>query len=335
MSQGTTFHTKRILPRSILYNAGMKTLASSLKYADEDPRQFRLHVLKYGKSHGVAAVVEAFGISRRTYFVWRKTLRDNQGKLLSLIPKSTRPKRMRQMMVDERLLTLIENLRREYGRVGKEKLKVLVAAYADSLGIPGYGASKIGKIIQRNRYFFEGKKKRKMSVSAKKRMKRSPKDAPLGYVEMDCVHVWANNSKLVFVTVIDVASRVAYAERVKTASSLNTTSVLQHFQLQYATPIHTIQTDNGSEFLGSFSEYLEQHQIAHFFSYPRSPKVNGYIERFNRTLQEEFIERCDAWWYDPFTGDQKLTKYLKWYNAQRPHASLGYLSPLAYLQNNY
>lgn len=326
------FKIKRILPKNVLYNPGMKTLASSLKYADEDPRQFRLHVLQYGKKYGVNAVVEAFGVSRRTYFVWQKTLRDNQGKLVSLVPKSTRPKRTRQMVVDERVLELIKQVRQEYGRIGKEKLKVLVTAYADSVGIAGYGASKIGKIIRRHHYFFDGKKAPKISGATRKRMKRSPKGAKPGYVELDSVHVWVQGNKLVFVTVIDVATRVAYAERVKTASSANALQVLQHFQTRYSISLHTIQTDNGSEFLGVFDDYLTQQQLTHYFSYPRSPKVNGYIERFNRTLQEEFIERCDAWWYDLTAGDQKLTNYLAWYNAQRPHASLGYQPPLAYLQ---
>lgn len=319
------------LPYITGYNAGMKTLASSLKYADADPHQFRLHVLNHGKKYGVIAAVAAFGISRRTYFVWKKKLTDGQGKLVSLVPRSTRPKRVRTMVVDERLLEFIKELRQEYGRIGKKKLVILVAAYAKLVGISGYGASKIGKIIKRNHYFFE-RKKLKISRASRERRKRSPKGVPPGYLEMDCVHVWLQDTKLVFVTLIDVATRVAYAQRVPSASSAHATTVLQHFQSQYATRVHTLQTDNGSEFLGDFHQYLETHQITHLFSYPRSPKINGHIERFNRTLQEECIERCDAWSYDKPAGDHKLTKYLQWYNAERPHASLRYQPPLVYLQ---
>ena len=313
------------------YNAAMKTLASSLKYADDDPHQFRLHVLKHGKKYGVNAVVEAFGVSRRTYFLWQKRLKDNKGRLVSLVPKSTRPKRLRSMSVDVRLLECIRSIREEYGRIGKEKLVVLVDAYAKSLGISGYGATKIGKIIKRNHYFFEQKKRTRVIQARRERMKRSPRNVPPGYLEMDSVHVLIQGTKLIFVTVIDVTTRIAYAERVKSASSYNAATVLQNFQRQYSTQVHTVQTDNGSEFLGDFNHYLEQSQIKHMFSYPRSPKINGYIERFNRTLQEEFIDRCDAWWYDKAAADQKLIKYLKWYNAERPHASLKYQSPLVYL----
>jgi transposase InsO family protein len=332
MAQGEFFHTKRILPKSILYNAQMKTLANSLQYADHDPSQFRLHVLKHGKRYGVQAAVEAFGISRRTYFVWQMKLKNSQGKLVSLIPRSTRPKHMRTMRVDARLLELIKSLREQYGRIGKEKLAILVDAYARELGIESYSASKIGKIIKRYRYFFERRKLKYKSKASRERTKRSPKGAPLGYLQMDSVHVWLHTQKLIFITIIDVATRVAYASRVKTSSSEMAKRVLCAFQAHYTTQIHTIQTDNGSEFLGAFHHYLEEKTIKHVFSYPRSPQVNGYIERFNRTLQEEFVTRCDYWSFDLVKADDKLVKYLEWYNTKRPHASLKYQPPLVYLQ---
>ena len=41
--------------------------------------------------------------------------------------------------------------------------------------------------------------------------------------------------------------------------------------------------------LGSLDEYLKKRNIKHNFIYPRCPKINGFVERANRTLQEEFI----------------------------------------------
>ena len=57
----------------------------------------------------------------------------------------------------------------------------------------------------------------------------------------------------------------------------------------YGRPIKTIQTDNGSEFAKNFHNFCLKENITHYFTYPRSPKMNAHIERFNRTLQEEFI----------------------------------------------
>lgn len=87
----------------------------------------------------------------------------------------------------------------------------------------------------------------------------------------------------------------------------------------------------GTEFLGDFDEYLKSRSIPHYFSYPRCPKINGCVERYNRTLKEEFVENN----YDVI-GDielfrQKLVEYLVFYNTERPHKSLGLKSPIDYL----
>lgn len=314
------------------YNALMKTLTSSLKFAASDVAQFRLHVIEYGQKHGVKTALEAFHVGRSTYFEWQQALTKSQGKLIALVPKSTRPYTTRRMQVDERLLELIRSVRETYGRVGKHKLKVLVAAYANSLSITGYGATKIGTIIKRNKYFFEKPKQKHHHHGTYLRVRRVGKDVKPGYLEMDSVVVYVNSAKLVFVTVIDVVTKVAFAKRVANQTAAVALKALLEFCYTYTIPIHTIQTDNGSEFLGQFHAHLETHTITHLFIYPHSPRVNGVIERFNRTIQEEFIERCEAYWHNYQLGDQKLLKYLTWYNTQRPHTSLNYLTPLEYAQ---
>lgn len=314
------------------YNAMMKTLVSSLKFATSDVAKFRLHVLEHGKHYGVKAALEAFHVGRSTYFAWQHALTKSQGRLVFLIPKSTRPHHTRTMVVDEQLLAFIRSMRETYGRVGKEKLKVLVAAYAQSLGIPGYGATKIGTLIKRNHYFFDPPKQKHKPRFVRTRVRKLGKDINPGYVEMDSIVVYVNSTKLLFITAIDVVTKVAFAHRVASLTASAALKVLHKFCATYTIPIYTIQTDNGSEFLGVFHAYLEAHAIAHLFIYPHSPKVNGIIERFNRTIQEEFIERCEAYWHNYQLGDQKLLKYLAWYNGKRPHASLNYLSPLEYTQ---
>ncbi len=314
------------------YNRAMKTLISSLKYESSDPAQFHFHVLEHGAKYGVESAVSAFGISRRSFYYWKKKLGES-GRLVSLVPRSTRPRRTRRMLVDDRLVLFIKELRCEYGRVGKYKLKVLLDAYASSLGISSYSPGKIGKIVKRYNYFFEKTKKVRKLRFQRERVKYAPKILTPGYLEIDCVHVMVSTQKIVFVTIIDLATKVAYAEAVSTASANNTSLVLSNFMSLHNIKVHTIQTDNGSEFLGDFHAYLESMGIKHLFSYPRSPRINGVIERFNRTFQEEHVERTMEWWCDKETATTKLTKYLEWYNSVRPHASLHYQTPLAYLNN--
>lgn len=166
------------------YTAMMKTLASSLKYAASDPTQFRLHVLDHGKQYGVAATLAAFHVGRSTYFDWQHRLVSSQGRLSALIPHSTKPHRTRSMIVDDRLLAFIRSLRETYGRVGKQKLRVWLSAYAQSLGIPSYGATKIGKIITRHRYFFDPPQRQRRCRFIRLRTRRSPRGVKPGYVAM-------------------------------------------------------------------------------------------------------------------------------------------------------
>ena len=314
------------------YNRAMKTLTSSLKYESSDPAQFRFHVLEHGEKYGVKSAVSAFGISRRIYFYWQKKLGERQ-RLADLVPHSTAPKRTRRTIVDDRLVLFIKELRREYGRVGKYKLKILLNAYADSLNIPSYSPTKIAKIVKRYNFFFEKTKRTRKLRFQRERVKYAPKITSPGYLEMDSIHIMVETHKIILVTIIDLATRVAYAEAVKTASAKNTSLVLSHLIELHRIKVHTVQTDNGSEFLGDFHEYLESLTIKHYFIYPRSPRINGVIERFNRTIQEEHIERTLEWWCDKEVATTKLAHYLEWYNSVRPHASLNYQTPMAALKS--
>ena len=76
----------------------------------------------------------------------------------------------------------------------------------------------------------------------------------------------------------------------KTLTSKNELNFLNKLFEVYPGKIHTIQTDNGLEFHKHFQENLYKRRVKHMYIYPRCPKINGYIERSNRSLSEEFIE---------------------------------------------
>lgn len=106
------------------------------------------------------------------------------------------------------------------------------------------------------------------------------------------------------------------------------------FKSVYPLRIKSWQSDNSSENLGEFDEQLKKDGIPHFFSYPRCPKINTYVERYNRTIQEEFIDPNLGIIYDKPLFHQRLADYLIFYNTQRPHKSLGLKSPIEYLIEN-
>ncbi len=79
------------------------------------------------------------------------------------------------------------------------------------------------------------------------------------------------------------------------------------------------------------SSFWVKRKIPHWFIYPRCPRINGVIERYQRTLQEEFLEPNLDLIYHPKLFNDKLVDYLLFYNTKRVHESLGFKSPLDYL----
>lgn len=136
-----------------------------------------------------------------------------------------------------------------------------------------------------------------------------------------------------FLSCIELKSRQSWAKRVSTLSSSNTKVFLEEIIDAVEYSIHTIQTDNGSEFKGYFDQAIEElEHTQHVWSFPKSPKTNGYIERFNWTIQDEFINyEIDTAVCDIKSFDKKLTDWMVYYNQIRPHQSLGYMTPQQYL----
>jgi transposase InsO family protein len=143
---------------------------------------------------------------------------------------------------------------------------------------------------------------------------------------------------LYFICGIDLVSRLAFCHQYDHLNSTSTTDFIQRFECEMSqltkqtTTIKKVQTDNGQENHKHFITHLDKQGIEHFWNYPRSPKMNAYIEKFNHTIQAECIEwnlhylRHNQ--QTQFT--QKLTNFLSFYNHQRPHTSLQYLSPMQY-----
>lgn len=99
----------------------------------------------------------------------------------------------------------------------------------------------------------------------------------------------------------------------------------------------TIRTDNGPQFKSKeFGEFCRHHGILHERIPIRSPERNPNIERFFRTLKEEFVELHEFVGYGSFF--RELDKFMIEYNWVRPHQSLGYMTPSKFyeeiLRNN-
>lgn len=314
----------------------MKTLENSLKFDKSDPAKFRLHVLEHYYKYGWKPTIEAFKVGKSTLYDWKSKYETSDKTLLSLIPKKTRPKRVRQMTTDGRLTQFIREFREQYGNIGRDKIKIFLDEYALELGVPSISPRTISKVIKRKHLFFDPPKKSKRKHQfARDRSRRSPKVIAPGYVEMDSVVIYVNEIRHNFMCCVDIFTKFAHVRKVNTLSSNQALVTFQEFQERSPHRVHTVQTDNGSEFFKVFHKYLDEQGIKHQFIYPHSPKINGVVERFNRTLQEEFINRNDEIHFDMEAFAGKLTQYLQWYNGTRPHMALNYQSPLQFIQTYF
>lgn len=308
-----------------------------LVFDSDDEAKRRQYVISFYDQYGEKATKEAFGVDRKLVYVWRKRLEKYHGKLTALLPKSTRPKTLREMKTSPTIVEFVRDLRMKHPRLGKEKIKPLLDTYCGEKKLPSISESTIGKVITRHHLFFQksgktyhnpaskyaDKKRRKGRLRAKRA--RKPQD--FGHIQSDVVEILEHNVKRYLFSAIDIRMKFALTVLYERNTSENNTDFYEKFKSVYPTTIQSWQTDNGSENLGQFDVHLQKERVPHFFTYPRCPKINGCIERYNRTIQEEFVQCCGILFDDP-EFHHALGEYLLFYNTLRVHKSLGLQTPL-------
>ncbi len=131
-------------------------------------------------------------------------------------------------------------------------------------------------------------------------------------------------------TAVDVVSRYGVVDVRGVATAGTATAFLDALQARLPFPVKAIQVDGGSEFKAAFEAVCQDRAIRLFVLPPRSPKLNGRVERLNRTFREEFWECYDGE-VDLASLQAALREAERVYNAVRPHQALGYRTPIAYL----
>lgn len=98
-------------------------------------------------------------------------------------------------------------------------------------------------------------------------------------------------------------------------------------------PIRAIQIDGGSEFKAEFESYCQEQGIQLVVLPPHSPKLNGMVERLQRTYRDEFYACVDTGHRVPAVA-AALHQYEHTYNHVRPHQALRYRTPAQFLNNH-
>ena len=136
-------------------------------------------------------------------------------------------------------------------------------------------------------------------------------------VEVDTIHRMIDDKKRLYVfSLLDVYSRTAYARAYSKMNGRTSLKFIAEAERQASFKFSMIQSDHGPEFSSWFVSRIERD---HRFTRLGKPNDNAHIERFNRTLQEECLDKLPN---NVRKINCALKKYLKYYNTERIHLSI-------------
>jgi putative transposase len=326
---------------------GAATLARLLPKAASEAREARppsreakrrLIAVRWYEEHGKNASLTArhFAISRSSLHIWLKRYRQTGPR--GLEDRSRRPRRVRQPTWLPEWEAAVLKLRQENPRWGKDVLTVILRR-DEGLDI---SVSMVGRILSRLKR--EGRlppaslkdpcmvRRPQIRPYATRKPKDYLPQAPGDLVQVDTADVRLDGSATVYkhFAARDFISRWDVLDVHHNATAHNAANFLDTLLARTPFEVRGIQVDGGSEFKAEFEAACQEKGLLLFVLPPRSPKLNGRVERSNRTHKEEFYQLVDP----PDSLVQLRTQLLKQeqrYNTYRPHQALGYKTPQAWL----
>ncbi len=297
--------------------------------------QWMTHYLQRGRH--AAFTCRHFGISRQTFYRWWR--RYDPHNLATLEDRSHRPHRRRQPTWTVAQAQAVLLLLREYPRWGKDKLVVLLRR--QGLRLSTSMAGRILNHLKRRGVLLEAplsaavtRRRRKMRGRpwAVRKPRFWPVQRPGDLVQLDTKELRPVRGVLrKHFCARDMVSRWDVLEVHERATSLAAAHFLDTLLERIPFPIAALQVDGGSEFAAELELACQQRGLPLFVLPPRSPKLNGHVERSHRTYQEEFYQVIPDNWNVAQLHPQ-LRRWEHIYKTVRPHQALGYLTPLEFLE---
>lgn len=131
-------------------------------------------------------------------------------------------------------------------------------------------------------------------------------------------------------TAIADATRIRALNVYGRHTQANAVAFIDHIIKSFPSRIWEVRTDNGHEFQAKFHWRVEDQGIRHAYIKPRSPQLNGKVERSHRTDDEEFYQLLS--YKDDVDLDNKLAEWGSFYNFSRPHGAFNGRAPYEILR---
>lgn len=265
------------------------------------------------KSGNVAFTCRHFGISRDTFYQWKRAYvaRGERG-LINSKPCPANPKLRTAPSIEEKILYL----RRNY-HFGQVRISWYLARYHD-IKISSGGVYSVLKRHNLNRL---PDRQRKRSIPTI----RYEKQVPGHHVQVDVKFLdfkveEGKKIRRFQYTAIDDATRIRALKIYERHTQQNAIDFVNYVIGKFPFRINTIRTDNGHEFQAKFHWHLEDMGVRHAYIKPRTPRLNGKVERSHGTDQREFYQLLT--YTDDVDLHAKLAEWEAFYNYHRPHGGL-------------
>lgn len=268
----------------------------------------------FAKKYGVRTAARRFGVSPGTVTKWmRKAKRHGEHPIPT---GSSRPKSHPDQLSDELVWNIFHT------RLKSKRSSEVVHRILKDEGV-AVSLSSVKRTLDRSGLL----KKRSPYKRYHPPVERPQAVYPGALVQLDTIHTMLDLKKRMYTfTLIDVYSRWTYA---KTYARMNAATAVRFVEeAQRAASFHfdMLQSDHGPEF-GAW--FVSRIQKKHRYSRIGKPNDNAHIERFNRTAQEECLDKIER---TSEAFNVALKTYIPWYNAKRHHFGLALSTPLKYLK---
>lgn len=271
-----------------------------------------VNLVRQGKS--IREVARYFSFSPSTVSRWNKKV--PVGGAYEIPTKSSRPKNHPKQL-ERKIVERIIELR----KITRGRCSEVIHQHLANEGVK-VSLSSVKRTLERN-YLIRKRSPWKRYHPYKERPKAAN---PGDLVEVDTIHLMKNTTERIYIyTLIDIYSRWAYARASNRANARKSIEFIGFAKRKFPFTFNCLQSDHGSEFSQHFSERVK---ITHRHCRVRKPNDNAHLERFNRTLQTEFLNRLPK---EVETINKYLPKYLEYYNEKRLHMGINLKTPKQYL----
>jgi transposase InsO family protein len=293
----------------------------------------RLAILRHAEeiTGNVSLTCRYYGISRQCFYTWKRRY-DAQG-LDGLRDRSSRP----QICPNETRTEVVGKiiyLRQTY-HFGPAKIAMYLKRYHD-ITISNSGVWRILKRLDLNRLPASQRYKRH-----DRRWRRYEKPLPGHRVQVDVKFIEAlpgakplsgakpgSRRKHYQFTAIDDCTRLRVLRIYPRLNQKTAIQFVDYVLERLPFRVEVIQTDNGVEFGSSFHWHVLDKGVGHVYIKPRTPRLNGKVERSHRIDAEEFYRLLDGVLIDDAqVFNDKLREWEDFYNYHRPHGGLGGQTP--------